>query len=165
MIRKITQYMKLPAILFFSAMVVGTLVGLYLISPEVGEKVANLSAIKTQKFFEIALNNCGIVLFVYLSVVFSKKYAYFIYCFNGITLGIIIGWIINSNLMLLLLILPHGIFEIPNILATGYIVNKGENYVRKNFKSFIKVFLYHQIITIFCAFVEAFITPYFQQFV
>lgn len=157
--------MKLPAILFFSAMVVGIVAGLFLVSPSVGEKVANLSAIKAEKFFEIVLNNCGIILLVYLSIIFSKKYAYFVYCFNGITLGIIIGWIINSNLMLLLLIVPHGIFEIPNILATGYIVNKGEHYVRTNFKSFIKVFLYHQIITVFCAFVEAFITPYFQQFI
>lgn len=165
MIRKATKYMKLPAILFFSAMVVGIIAGVFFISPSVGEKVANLSAIKVEKFFEIALNNCSIILLVYLSVIFSRKYAYFVYCFNGITLGIIVGWIINSNLMLLLLIIPHGIFEIPNILATGYIVAKGENYVRTNFKTYIKIFLYHQISTIICALIEAFITPYFQQFI
>lgn len=165
MIRKIASHMKIPAVLYFSAMAIGIVVGLFFVSPSVGEKITDLNLLKTEKFIEITLDNCGIIFLVYLSIIFSKKYAYFMYLFNGIVLGIVIGWIINSNLMLLLLILPHGIFEIPNILATGYIVDKGELYVRTNFKSYIKILLCHQVVTVFCAFVEAFITPCFQKFI
>lgn len=165
MIKKIIKSMKLPAIIYFSTMIVGILLGLFVISPEIGEKVANLNAMKMENFIEISISNCTIILMIYLSVIFSKKYAYFVYGVNGIILGIFVSWILKSNINLLWLIIPHGIVEIPNMLATGYIVDKGEKFVRENFKTYIKIFIIHQLFTVFCAFIEAFITPYFQQFI
>ena len=43
--------------------------------------------------------------------------------------------IVQTNIRLLLLLLPHGIFEIPNILATGYILSRNEESIRKNIKA------------------------------
>lgn len=159
------KYLKLPTIIFGLALLFGVCLGIFLISPTFGDAVADLSLFKVQQFVKIAANNCGIIMLVYLSVVFSRKYAYYVYAINGFVLGTVLGWILKTNTNLMWLIVPHGIFEIPIILSTGYIVNKGEVFVRQHFKKYLWMFVIHEVCTLLCAGIEAFITPYFQRFI
>lgn len=162
MTKKFWPYIKAPTYIFFSLLLLGFMIGYFIISPHVGKSVTNLRIIDSYLFWSILRNNMVIIAVIYISIVFTNKLVYFSWAFNGLLLGIIIGWIFKTNIYLLLLIIPHGLFEIPNILATGYIAIKGEIFARTNFKKFIIVFFVHEIATVICALIEGFITPYFQ---
>ena len=162
MLRNSMKYMKAPLAFFIPSLIIASLLGYYVLSPEVSGSVANLSAARFSTFVGIATTNCAIIIIIYISVVFTKKIAYYMYILNGLSLGIFIGWILRFNKSLLFLIIPHGVFEIPLLLATGYIVFMGEEYIRKNFRKYILILCMHLLGMVICAFIEAYITTAFQ---
>jgi len=44
--------------------------------------------------------------------------------YNGILFGFLILYILRSNILLIFLILPHGIFEIPAMMLAGQLVSR-----------------------------------------
>ncbi|NLY32112.1 MAG: hypothetical protein GX065_04870 [Firmicutes bacterium] len=156
------KYLAKTAALFALFFIIGCLLSLF-IKASPGE--SNLTASAFENLKAIALKNCLLIVTIYLSVIFTKLYGYGVCCVNGLILGLTCGWIVQTNIRLLLLLLPHGIFEIPNILATGYILSQNEESIRKNIKGYAAVLGAHLLFTLFCAVIEVFITPLFQVFV
>ena len=161
-IKKLPRYLVKTAALFSLFFLIGCLLSM-LIKATPGE--GNLTSSSFENLKTIALKNCLLIVTVYLSVIFTKVYGYGVCCINGLILGLTCGWIVQTNIRLLLLLLPHGIFEIPNILATGYILSRNEESIRKNIKGYAAVLGAHLLFTLFCAVIEVFITPLFQVFV
>ncbi len=155
----IKKYFLYAGIVFAIALLVGILISIFKNDSFSG--TINYEINKGQFFIKILVRNCVIVLVSYVLVIFIKKFTYSIIAFNGLALGIIIGKTLINSAGLLWLIIPHGIFEIPNILAIGYIIEKGENFIRNNTRSFWKVLAIHEGYTVFCAIIEAFVTPLF----
>lgn len=156
--KKLSSIMKLPALLFFVSALLGIIIGFFILKQS-GFTNMKFEIDKPKTFFSILCTNSSIVLSVYISVVFTKYYAYFVYILNGITLGVYLGWILQQNITLILLVLPHGIFEIPCLLATGIIVYLGETYVRNNFKNCCKILAVHLCFVVGCAIIETYVTP------
>ncbi len=160
------NFMVFPAKIYFAAMAIGVVVGLLFEKAVIYKAYNNFDEIYgMEKFIELFKNNSFLICVFYFSVIFTNRVAYCLYGVNGIALGYTVGFILKSNLGLLLLLLPHGIFEIPCILATGYIVCKGEKFIRMNFKKYILVFLLHILFVAFCATIEAFVTPCFIKLI
>lgn len=156
------DFMAYPSKIYFLAMALGIIVGLIFEKPLMETGYNNFNEIYgIDKFIELFKNNGFLICVFYISIIFTNRVAYCLYGVNGMVLGYTVGFILKSNIGLLLLLLPHGIFEIPCILATGYIVNKGEKFIRTNFKKYVLIFLLHILFVAFCAAIEAFVTPYF----
>ena len=95
--------------------------------------------------------------------------------FNGFNVGALIGstFLTNEPLKLIVgLILPHGIFEIPAILISAiagfkipyeitlYLLDKKEKPItNEDIKEFLKLSLISIILIIIAAFIEVYITP------
>ncbi|CAB3288034.1 conserved membrane protein of unknown function [Methanocaldococcus lauensis] len=95
--------------------------------------------------------------------------------FNGFNLGLLISNAYNSGMpikLILALILPHGIFEIPAMLISAlagfkipyeitlYLLDKKEKPItEEDIKEFLKLALISIILIIIAAFVEVYITP------
>lgn len=162
MIRKFWYYFKQPLIYFSIALLVGGIVG-FLINPMFEHTniadTSKLILMAQKKLFKIFSGNVFIIFCVYISIVFTNKYAYFTYILNGCLLGIILSWILQTNLMLFMLILPHGILEIPCILGTGYILKKGKKFIEENFNKYIMILAFHVLFVFISAFIESYITP------
>ncbi|ADG13969.1 protein of unknown function DUF95 transmembrane [Methanocaldococcus infernus ME] len=95
--------------------------------------------------------------------------------FNGFNLGLLVSNAYNSGMptkLILALILPHGIFEIPAMLIaaiagfkipyeiTLYLLDKKEKPItEEDIKEFLKLALISIILIIIAAFVEVYITP------
>ena len=158
------EYIKKPAILYGGFLVAGIMLGVFVLNPTFGE-THDLSSQSVSNFKSIFFTNGGIVLLIYLSCIFTRIYAYLTYSVNGLIHGIYFGWIIKTNIALMFLVIPHGIFEIICILASGYIVSKGETYIRNNFKKFITLLFFHELAILLCAVIEAFITPCFAKYI
>lgn len=156
-------WLKKPAKIYFFTMLIGILISLIFEKAYVDNGHHNFfDMFGVDNFLSIFKNNLLIILQFYISIIFTNKIAYWLYAVNGVALGYSIGIVLKSNIKLFLLILPHGIFEIPCILATGYIIYKGEKFIRTNFKKYALIFFLHTVMVAFCAAVESFITPLFQ---
>lgn len=156
--------LKRPLLIYLISLGLGLVLGIYVLQPEIGEQIEDLYAIALENFVSIFSANATIILMIYVSCIFTKLYAYFTYSINGIVQGIIVGWILISDVGLFWLFLPHGIFEIPCILATSYIVYKEESYIRANFMKFLRMLALHELAVLGCAIIEAYITPLFMRF-
>lgn len=156
---ELSKALKAPSITYFSTLFIGLILGLFFIHPQAGKDIIDIEQEAFPLFSKVFLNNAIIVVAIYLSSIFTKYFSIFIYASNGIAHGITLGWIISSNIKLLILMLPHGIFEIPCLLATGLIVYKGESFIRNNPKKFFLYLTIHILAILFCALVEVFITP------
>ena len=163
MLKKI-NFLKIPSLIYFGVMCIGMLLGAFVLESIPGELI-DLQSQSITNFISIFLTNGFAILLIYISCIFTNKYAYFTYGLNGLLHGITFGIVLKNYPLLFLLVIPHGIFEIPCILASGYIVSKGEMFIRNNVKRFFKILLIHELCILFCAFLEAFITPYFQKFI
>jgi len=161
-LRKIQKYLAKTASLYAVFFFIGLLLSIFLETPAGGD---SLTFTKLENLKTIAMKNSFLIVTIYLSVIFTKLYGYGVCCINGGILGLTCGWIVQTNIRLLLLLLPHGIFEIPNILATGYILSKNEQSIRKNIKSYAAILGAHVLFTLFCAVIEVYITPYFNAFI
>ena len=162
---KIWPYMKKPSCFFAVAFIAGLLVDYYLLKTNIESNFVLKEIDGISTFVKVVKTNCIIIATIYISAAFTDKYAYFAYLINGIVLGMAIGWILRTNISLIMLIIPHGIFEILNILSTGYIAQKGRLMVKNKLKKYIICFFTQEVFTVFCAFIEAFITPLFLKII
>ena len=145
--RNIINSLRIPLLLLTISLISGFLVGSFFIEPAIS------------LFWNILSTNSLVILSIYVSLVFTPYYAYGAYLLNGLVLGVYIGWIVQTDLALLLLIIPHGVFEIPCILATGVMLHKGEIFIRSNFKIYCIYIVIHMVAVMLCAVIEAYITP------
>lgn len=157
--KKISQYFKIPSLIYSSLFILGALIGVFSMPRAGSNQIQSLNLVTINNFVHIVTKNALIILLIYISIIFTNKIAYFIYAQNGLLLGITCAWIIKISPKLLLLIIPHGIFEIPCILATGFILTKGELYIRENFRKCSCIFLIHISAVILIAAIEVFCTP------
>ncbi|MBS4534511.1 stage II sporulation protein M [Clostridium sp. D2Q-14] len=141
--------------IFFLFFVIGILVAI-LINPESGD-ITNLDKYKSLR--KILNNNVILILIIYVISILSPIPPIIIIAQNGLVLGASITWIIKFNPILLILLLPHGIFEVPSILATAFIINRGRNLFRDDPRVFVKILFIHLLVTILLAIIEAYITP------
>lgn len=160
---KLVNTLKLPAEIYFSFLAVGVCIGMFLVSPQEGEGISDLKEIAVSNFISIFTRNATVVIVLYISTVFTKLVAWFIFAINGIVHGVVLGWVLTYNTQLLWLMFPHGLFEIPCILLTGIVISKGERFARENTKKFILYLGVHLIGIGICAAIEAFVTPMFQR--
>ncbi|CAB3288795.1 conserved membrane protein of unknown function [Methanocaldococcus lauensis] len=95
--------------------------------------------------------------------------------FNGFNVGVLIGSTFQTNeplKLILALILPHGIFEIPAMLISAlagfkipyeitlYLLDKKQKpLTEEDIKEFLKLALISIILIVIAAFVEVYITP------
>jgi len=104
--------------------------------------------------------NAVIIATIYITVVFSVMIPRVILGVNGFTFGLFLAWILKFDPNLLWLIVPHGILEIPCLLACGYVMKLGESFIRNNFSRYVSLFGLHMIAVLFAALVETYVTPY-----
>ncbi|AEH06446.1 stage II sporulation protein M [Methanothermococcus okinawensis] len=126
--------------------------------------------------FCIILSNNLKVIFLMLAGAITFGFSTFInLIFNGFSLGMLISNAYNSGVpikLILALILPHGIFEIPAMLISAvagfkipyeviqYLRDKKEKPITEDdIKEFLKLALISIILIIIAAFVEVYITP------
>lgn len=162
MTKKIWYYFKQPFIYFSISLIVGLLLGVVVHPMFTHTNVKDTSQLilsAQKKLFQIFSGNALIIIGVYFSIVFTNKYAYFTYILNGCVLGIFCSWVMQTNVLLFTLIVPHGILEIPCILGTGYMVKKGKQYIENNFNKYILVLGIHVSLIFVSAFIESYITP------
>jgi len=143
--------------IFLASLFVGIIMGLIFYQEELIYPVQIVFGMRD--FIDIVTRNAIVLILIYVSMVFTKYYAYFVYAINGLVLGVVISWIIQSDLMLLLLILPHGVFEMPLLLHTSHHIEKGELYIRENMCQYFKDISIHLLLVIICAVIEVYITP------
>lgn len=156
-LKKEYQGIKKAIMYFLLSLLFGFIIGFFLpqeMSEELGEVFFGL-----KDFSIISMRNIGIILVIYLSMIFTKYYAYFTYALNGGVLGVLVSWILQTDLRLILLIVPHAIFEIPLFLYTSHLLEKGEFWIRKNIKIYFKTIAYHCLLTLLCALIEVYATP------
>ena len=154
--RNIINSLRIPLLLLTISLISGFLVGSFFIEPAISFNGSNSSK---ALFWNILSTNSLVILSIYVSLVFTPYYAYGAYLLNGLVLGVYIGWIVQTDLALLLLIIPHGVFEIPCILAAGVMLHKGEIFIRSNFKIYCIYIVIHMVAVMLCAVIEAYITP------
>ena len=159
------RYFRKPLLMFVISAVIGCIVGFAFISPEITETPNAIPLFDLSIFVDIAKTNCVIILTIYLASIFTKWYGYFIFLFNGLHLGVYVGWILRFDISLLWLILPHGFMEIAVIVATGFIIEEGDAFVRANVRKYFLLLFLHLLATACCAGIEAFITPMFQSLI
>lgn len=118
----------------------------------------------------ILKNNIRVGLIIYiLALLLTSAPAYLIYITNGAVVGYVLAK--HLNLKAIMLILPHGIIEIPGIIVFGYAgarYNLLTNYffsengqkieLRQLLLNSIKVFMLGVSILAISAFIEAYIT-------
>ena len=141
----------------------------------------NLHEMEKRASFEyILVNNLKIItLIVTGSFTFSILTIVNI-LYNGLTLGYLIGNALRNGFslnQLILLTLPHGIFEIPAIIIAGaagfkipyeiirYLAGKKEQILTKeDIKEYLTLALISIILIVIAAFVEAYITPRIAEY-
>ena len=160
-----SKYFRFSVRLYVSALFVGFILAMFIFRPTNVESSSTLSLFDTRRFIQIATTNCLLILSIYIFSIITKWYGYFIFISNGFTLGCYLAWILKSNISLMWLILPHGIFEIPIVLLTAFIVTAGDQYVQKNIKKYFLMLGIHLVATLICAAIEAYITPLFQPLI
>ena len=159
-----SKYFKFPVQLYVSALFIGLILANFISHP-VNIASAGASIFNAGFFIRIAKTNCLLIMSIYIISVITRWYGYCVFIVNGFTLGCYLTWIFRSNVSLLWLLLPHGIFEIPIILSTAFIVTAGEEYIRKHVKTYFGMLGIHLIATLICAAIETYITPLFQVLV
>jgi len=136
----------------------GIFLGFFIFPPEEDNPLVPF-VVQSYYFFDIIRINTRLLFLIYFSFVFTKYYALFTYAYNGLVLGIFMGWSLSLNPLLLMLIIPHGLFEIPLFLSTAIYVDKGEAYIRTHAVKYMKDFLCHLVFLVIMAGFEAFLTP------
>jgi len=120
------------------------------------------------------LNSIGFVVlgsFIFGMPTFTKLF------FNGYVIGVIIAVFSHNLSVVLLFLLPHGIFEIPAIIIAGaagfkipyeivrYLMGKKEQPLTKeDIKEYLILALISIILIVIAAFVEAYITPRIAEY-
>ncbi|MCQ6253350.1 stage II sporulation protein M [Methanocaldococcus sp.] len=139
-----------------------------------GEKINQKLDIKFN--FPFILTNNLKVIFLMLAGSITFGLSTFInLIYNGFNVGVLIGSTFQTNeplKLILALILPHGIFEIPALLISAvagfkipyeitlYLLDKKEKPItEEDIKEFLKLALISIILIIIAAFVEVYITP------
>ena len=151
------KHFKVPVLIFSPSLLLGVILGVFAIQPS--SATVDIATNQMSTFSSILLTNSTIIISIYISVIFTSYYAYFVYALNGIVLGLFTGWIFSTDAQLLWLLIPHGVFEIIYLLATGFILSKGEHFIRNNFKRYLLLLFIHLVAVFICTIIEAFITP------
>ncbi len=165
MLKRAIMCIKWPLIDFSIALMCGIALGIWLISPSITDGAGLESINNSRGFLAVFSTNAIVIVTVYISIIFTKFYAYFVYILNGGILGLYTGWILTTDISLLILLIPHGLFEIPCLLATGYVLRKGETFVRKNGNKFWGCLCVHIIAVAICALIEVYATPVMYEMI
>lgn len=118
---------------------------------------------KQSNFLKISLTNAFVITLVYVVSAFLPLIGKIIIFRNGCILGATIGWVLKTNAILMLLILPHGIFEIPCLLFTGVIIANGKEWFRKEPARFLKYWFFHILSVFLIAIIEVYVTPFIYE--
>ncbi|CAB3288789.1 conserved membrane protein of unknown function [Methanocaldococcus lauensis] len=169
---------NLPIILTILIFSIGFISGFILINDfsknYKGEEINQKLNIKFN--FPFILTNNLKVIFLMLAGSITFGLSTFInLIYNGFNVGVLIGSTFQTNeplKLILALILPHGIFEIPALLISAvagfkipyeitlYLLDKKEKPItEEDIKEFLKLALISIILIIIAAFVEVYITP------
>jgi uncharacterized membrane protein SpoIIM required for sporulation len=139
----------------FAALIVGGLVG-YFIQPVTGISATNVSNLTN--FKEIALNNCILILAIYLISIINSLVPRLIIMKSLFVLGLTLTWITLQDVTLLKHIIPHGILELPSILSCAYIIEFGKKIFYQKPQRYAILLSIHLMVTVLIAIIEAFVT-------
>ena len=128
----------------------------FLLSSKTAYNFSTLGNHKTpvQIFIQIISHNYLIFLACLISYVFGRWIIIINLSLNMMQLGYILGSSANAILTFVML-LPHGIFEIPAILIMANLCWKGPEWALQNKKNFLKFFLLANLLLVIAAIVEA----------
>jgi uncharacterized membrane protein SpoIIM required for sporulation len=170
--------MKIPITLTLFIFSLGFIVGFFSINSlsKINDKELSNYKPKIEFNFPTILTNNLKVIFLMLAGAITFGLSTFInLIFNGFNVGALIGstFLTNEPLKLIIgLILPHGIFEIPAILISAvagfkipyeivlYLLDKKEKPItNEDIREFLKLSLISIILIVIAAFIEVYITP------
>ncbi len=141
------------------ALCVGVVVSFLMEAPQ-NNYVDNLILLANFKNLrDIFLQNSFVIVLIYVISFFNSYLPFFIIIQNGCILGVTISWIFQNNISLLLLILPHGVFEIPCLLASAFIIVKGKKLFKNNPQRIVKALGQHVALVFLVALIEVYVTP------
>ncbi len=142
-------------------------------------KVGNIFIPYILSYKYIIINNLKVIIFLIVGAFTLGISTFLNLSLNGYILGIIVSiyFPILGIKRLTLLILPHGIFEIPAIIIAGaagfkipyeiirYLAGKKEQPLTKeDIKEYLTLALISIILIVIAAFVEAYITPRIAEY-
>ncbi|XRO76343.1 stage II sporulation protein M [Methanocaldococcus sp. 10A] len=170
--------MKIPIVLTLVIFSIGFLYGFIFTNDlsKINDKELSNYKSKIQfNFPTILLNNLKVIFLMLAGSITFGLSTFINLIFNGFNVGVLIGSTFQTNeplKLILALILPHGIFEIPGMLISAtagfkipyeitlYLLDKKEKpLTEEDIKEFLKLALISIILIIIAAFVEVYITP------
>jgi uncharacterized membrane protein SpoIIM required for sporulation len=154
---KIRCFNKSVNCIYLIGIIIGIVISFFIL-PESNGKNNFLNLSNTN----IIARNLMVLFVIYISSVVSKMIFKFIILKNGFVLGITLGWIFIINYKLLIFIIPHGIFEIPCFLSTGYLLNDGETLFKNNPLKLLKYLVVHVFFIIIIGLIEKYFTTTFR---
>jgi len=139
-----------------------------------------LSNLQPPEFLSILNSNLLVWIYLHLGIVTFGSSTLINLSYNGFTFGSIISKSLQIGLRtkeILLLTLPHGIFEIPAIIIAGaagfkipyeiirYLAGRKEQILTKeDIKEYLTLALISIILIVIAAFIEAYITPRIAEY-
>ncbi|WP_297536217.1 stage II sporulation protein M [Thermococcus sp.] len=138
----------------------------------IAQSIGTLSPSPFQNFLRIFLHNTTVAAMVTLSGLFFGIGPWLMVGFNGLVVGIVVGYFGRKGFPLekiALALVPHGVVEIPAFIlaGTGGILwyreirraeNPGHGF-KKGMKVALKLYLVSVAMLLLAAFIEAYITP------
>lgn len=144
--------------MYVLAVGIGLVVGI-LYYPE-ADSIKKIEELQMEsQLIRIFIQNGFVISLIYVVSIFAPLLGILIVFRNGYVLGITLAWIIKTELSLLLLILPHGIFEIPCFLFAGIIIKNGKCLFENMPLKFLKYWSIHILCVFLIALIEVYITP------
>ena len=159
------KYKRHVIYLYFLFFLIGNLFALFNVQHN-DIDINKININEKYELFRIVFKNISVITIIYIIAMFNSYFSSFIIAKNGFILGYTITRIIRNNAILLALIIPHGIFEIPCFLLCSYVIVNGKSLFRNNPNSLIKYWIMHSFFVFFIAVIEVYITPFiFNQFI
>lgn len=115
-------------ILFIIFFIIGYIIGLR------GEKqnvnLGNMNSLNSFiSFVKIMGRNTIAFILLFSSIILGEKLIYFFYGLNAYLIGMVVAKI--NSLLSVIIIVPHGIFEIASFILTGYFLISYLNFAHK----------------------------------
>jgi len=134
-------------------------------------KTVEPNTLEAPDFWQIVANNIRVVTLLLLGILLFGSTTFINLIFNGVNLGVVVRASIKTPMTTLMLILPHGIFEIPAIIIAGaagfkipyeivrYLAGKKEQpLTREDIKEYLTLALISIILIVIAAWIEANVT-------
>ncbi|MBY0040883.1 stage II sporulation protein M [Bacillus cereus] len=146
-------------LLFIFSLIIGVIYGSFFLE----KTTVNWKEINNfEAFITILSRNITCSLILIISTFFGSLLLKFFFVGNGLVLGLTISKFQSLNY--LILVIPHGIIEIPSFLYLGYILIKAIDQNKFTFKTLKGVGL-SIILLIIAALIESYVTPNLIQFI